>query len=303
MAVTETEILAIGAAEPAGPGTSWGAIIAGAVAAVATSLILMLVGSGLGLTLVSPWSATTTSAATFAVSGMIWLVVVQWLSSAMGGYLTGRLRTRWIGVDADEAFFRDTAHGFVAWALSTIIVAALLTSAVTTIVGGAASKATMVAAGAAQGVASGATQGTSEASSALANPTAYFVDMLFRRPPEAAGAAASATSTSEGLGASRDEAGRILITSAAAGQMADSDKAYLAQLVARETGLSADDSQKRVDGVLAQIQAAKEKAKSAADVARKAGATVAILTALSLVIGAFIASVAAALGGHLRDTP
>lgn len=300
MTITEAEVLAVDVEDTTVSATSWGAIIAGAMGAVAASLVLMLVGSGMGLTLASPWSATGTSVATFAVSGMIWLVVVQWLSSALGGYLAGRLLTRWTGVHSDEVFFRDTAHGFVTWALSTIIVAVLLTSAVGTIIAGTASKATDLAASAMQGAAQSAGQ---KETAAIADPMAYFVDTLFRRPAQTAGAAAPSVSPTGNGQAVRDEAARILVAGAASGEVADADKAYLAQLIANETGISAEESQARVNDVLSRIQSAKEKAKEAADKARKAGATVAILTALSLAIGAFIASVAAALGGRLRDAP
>ena len=53
----------------------------------------------------------------------MWLIVMQWLSSAAGGYIAGRMRTRWYSLHGDEAFFRDTAQGLVTWALATIVVA------------------------------------------------------------------------------------------------------------------------------------------------------------------------------------
>ena len=126
---------------------SWAAIIAGAVGAAALSLILLLLGSGLGLSMASPWSGP--SATTFAVSTAIWLIVVQWLASGVGGYIAGRLRTKWNGIHTDEVAFRDTAHGFLAWALATLLVAGLLGSAVSSIVGGGASAVSSIASGAA----------------------------------------------------------------------------------------------------------------------------------------------------------
>lgn len=107
---------------------SWSAIIAGAFSASALTFVLMLLGSGLGLTMVSPWTNQGASITTFAVSAAIWLIVVQWLSSALGGYMTGRLRARWIGVHTDETFFRDTAHGFLAWAVATLLVICVASS-------------------------------------------------------------------------------------------------------------------------------------------------------------------------------
>ena len=104
-------------AESAVSAVSWPAIIAGAVAIAAVALILLALGSGLGLSSVSPWPNSGPSATTFGVYAAVWLIVVQWVSAGFGGYLTGRLRTKWVGVHTDEIYFRDTAHGFLAWAL------------------------------------------------------------------------------------------------------------------------------------------------------------------------------------------
>src|ERR1700722_13819606 len=76
---------------------SWGAIIAGAFVASAVSLVLFALGSGLGFASVSPWPGHGASATTFAVTTAIWLIIMQWISSGLGGYITGRLRTRWHG--------------------------------------------------------------------------------------------------------------------------------------------------------------------------------------------------------------
>src|SRR5437868_537733 len=108
------------AGEASKPAVVWGPIFAGAFAAVVATVVLMLLGSGLGLTLISPWSGEGVSLTTIATSTAIWLVIVQWLSAALGGYLSGRLRTKWVGVHTDEVFFRDTAHGFMAWAVATL---------------------------------------------------------------------------------------------------------------------------------------------------------------------------------------
>ncbi|WP_102961146.1 hypothetical protein [Mangrovicella endophytica] len=285
-------------ADASASAVSWGAIIAGAVAAAVISLVLMLVGSGLGMTMVSPFSNEGVSATTFAVSGIIWLVIVQWLSSGLGGYLTGRLRTRWAATHSDEVYFRDSAHGFLAWALATILVAGLLSSAVSSIVGGGVSAVSNVAAGAAQGGVQAAGEQAGNAGGG-SDPTGYFVDTLFRTDAAAPAAApgASATGTTD----YRGEATRILARSAVTGELPDADKAYLATLVARETGQPQDQAQARVDQVIASVDAAKQEAKEAADTARSATATLSLLTALSLVIGAFIAGVAAIFGGRERD--
>lgn len=117
---------------------SWGPILGGAFAAVGVTLILLLLGSGVGLTMVSPWSGESSSAATVGVTAAIWLVVAQWLSSALGGYLTGRLRTKWAAVHTDEVFFRDTAHGLISWAVATVFVVGFLASSLTSLAGAGA---------------------------------------------------------------------------------------------------------------------------------------------------------------------
>ena len=105
----------------------WGAVTAGALAALGLTIIVMTLGSGLGLATVSPWSFTKPALTTFGITAGIWLIVMQWLSSALGGYLTGRLRKKWVGIRTNEVAFRDIAHGFLSWALATVIMAAVVT--------------------------------------------------------------------------------------------------------------------------------------------------------------------------------
>ena len=273
---------------------SWGPIIAGALAAAAATLLLMLLGSGLGLTMISPWSNEGASLTTIAVSTAVWLVVVQWISSCIAGYMAGRLRTKWVGVHTDEVFFRDTAHGFLAWALATLLLAGVLGSALSSAVGAGASAVSTVASGAVQGATAGAAANAD--ASDVSGATSYFVDTLFRpaTPPTAAAGPENAAATDA-------QASRILLAAATSGEMAAEDRAYLEQLVAARTGLSAADAKTRVDQVMTRVEAAKTQAKEAADAARKASATLALVGALSLVIGAFIAAASAALGGKLRD--
>ncbi|MBZ9922574.1 MULTISPECIES: hypothetical protein [unclassified Mesorhizobium] len=284
-----------GAVESSATAISWGPIIAGAFAASTLTFILMLLGSGLGLSMVSPWSGSSASITSFAVSTAVWLIVVQWLSSGLGGYLAGRLRTKWVGVHTDEVYFRDTAHGFLAWALATLLVLGVLGSALSAAVGSGVQAVSSVAAGAAQGASAGASANAGGASTD--NATSYLVDSLFR-PADAARLAAA---NPQNDAAAAAQASRILVASAAAGEVSPEDKTYLSQLVAARTGLSEADAKTRVDTLLAKAQDAKAKAQQAADTARKASATFALLGALSLVIGAFIASAAAALGGRQRD--
>ncbi|MCQ1833392.1 hypothetical protein [Neorhizobium galegae] len=272
---------------------AWGPIFGGAVAATGISLILILFGSGLGLTMISPWSGESSSAATVGISAAIWLVVVQWLSAALGGYLTGRLRTKWAAVHTDEVFFRDTAHGFVSWAVATVFVAGFLASSLGSLAGAGAQAVGSAAATA--GVAGTAAAASSDSSSGGTDmATSYFTDALLR--PQQAQARAQNDD-----GAATAEVSRILLNGAVKGGVPEDDKAYLATIVAARTGLSPQDARARVDAVLKRIEDAKVAAQQAVDEARKAAATTALVGSLSLLVGAFISCAAAALGGRQRD--
>jgi hypothetical protein len=273
-------------------GVAWPAIIGGAFAAAALSLILLALGSGLGLASVSPWSNFGASATTFTVMTAIWLIVVQWLASGLGGYLTGRLRTKWVGLHTHEVFFRDTANGFLTWAVASVIGAVLLASAASAVVSGAATMVAGVASGAAAGASQGVTQAATQSGGTRADPTAYFVDNLYRTAHPSANASD---------GDVRAQSTRILLNGMLNGDIPAPDRTYLAQLVSARTDLSQADAAKRVDEVIAQAKAAEVKARQTADAARKAGAYLSIFTALSMLVGAFIACVAAALGGQQRD--
>ena len=262
---------------------SWPAILAGAVVATSASVFLLALGSGLGLISTSPWPGSGASAGTITVLAAIWLIAVQWIASGLGGYLTGRLRTKWVGTHTHEVFFRDTAHGFVTWALATVVLAVLIAAAAASAVG------TGVRAGATLG--SGATR---EAANAVSHATVsgYDVDMLFRSAQADPGQSATDV---------RAEATHILAKGLTTGDVSAADRAYIAQMIAARTGIAQPDAERRVDDVVAQMNAAETKARQAADAARKAAATASILTALSMLIGAFIACAAAALGGQERD--
>jgi hypothetical protein len=267
---------------------SWPAIFGGAFVAAAASLVLVALGSGLGLASISPWRDTGASATTVAWMAAAWMIVAQWFSSGLGGYVAGRLRTKWANTHTHEVFFRDTAHGFITWAVGTLLVAGFLASAVGSAVGGGVHAATTVASGAAQGATQGA--GTSQAGTALAT---YDMDLLFRSSQTGSGTVSTADA--------RAETARILANGIASGDVPTADRAYLAELVAAHTGVSQKDAQKRVDTAIAQAKAADTKARQAADTARKATSEASIFTALSMLVGAFIASIAAALGGQRRD--
>jgi hypothetical protein len=229
---------------------------------------------------------------TISVYAAIWLVIVQWLSSGVGGYLAGRLRTKWVGVHTDEVFFRDTAHGFLTWAVATVVVVMFLSSTVSSIVSGTARTVTQAAATTTAAAANAASDNLPDLS------TSYFTDALLRPADPRTAESATATGSNE---AATAELSRILMRSAANGALSATDRTYVDQLIAARTGLSEADAKARVDTVLKEIDDAKVAAQEAADTARKSAATTALLGALSLFIGAFIACAAAALGGRQRD--
>lgn len=263
--------------EGSGSATSWGAILAGAAVALATSLILLTVGAGIGFAMVSPWQAQSAAPKTFAITGVIWLIVTQWVSAAVGGYLAGRLRARWTAVHTHEVFFRDTAHGLIAWSVATILV-------------------TVVLAVSAERALAGATRGADRLTSLDAPNVAVgdrdvdsAVDRLLRAPSNPGDATdVRRQVTNLGRGAFLGET------------LSDADRQYLIATVAQRGGSSSTEAQTRVDDFLNSLRAARTRTQELAEEARKSAEQGAIYTALSLLIGAFVASAAAALGGRLR---
>jgi hypothetical protein len=303
---------------------SWPAIFAGAFVALSISLVLVALGSGLGFAEVSPWRGHGVSATTFTVTTAIWLIVTQWISACLGGYIAGRLRTKWVGTHTHEVFFRDTAHGFVTWSVATVFVAAVLAGSVTSLVGGGFHALGGAAAAGAQmsGPGAGAMPGGAgaEPGSLPGGPPAaltYDIDKLFRPGTASAptgsmsgamsGAMAPSPQPSPGSGGvdtdsdPRVEAVYIAFHAMTTGDVSSADRSYLAGRVAAQSGIPQSEAQARVDTFVSEIQAAQTKAKAAADKARKAAAEASIYLALSMLVGAFIASISAALGGRLRD--
>ena len=285
---------------------SWGAIAAGAAAAAALSLILLILGTGLGLSSVSPWAQDGVSATTLGVGTILWLTLTQLLASGMGGYIAGRLRTRWVALHSDEVYFRDTAHGFLAWAVASLATAALLTSVIGSIVGTGVQAGASVVGGVASTATTAVTAGAAAAGSQADKPGAdggpldYFVDSLFRKP-----VASEVTPAALPVSTAPAEVARIFLNSVRSGALPAADVTHVGQLVAQRTGLSQPDAEKRVvdtyTGLQTKLRDAEAAAKDAADKARKASAYAALWLFISLLIGAFVASLAATFGGRHRD--
>lgn len=257
--------------EPSVPGISWAAVLAGAVASLALTLVLISFGAGMGFSVVSPWGNSGVSASTFKIGTGLYFIVMAMISSAIGGYLAGRLRTKWLGVQTTEVHFRDTAHGFLAWAAASVLGAVLLASPASSLIGGTLSGATQAA-----------------ANSAQSSPMDGYVDRLLRSDnPSAPG--------QQNPSDARGEMVRLFTSSFHNGNdLNPADRTYVAKVVSTRTGLSQADAEKRVNDVVTQV-------KADLDAARKAAMQIAIWLTLSLFIGAFSASLAATEGGGLRD--
>lgn len=315
---------------------AWCAVFAGAVASAALSLILLLLGTGFGLTLISPWSSEGISGTSFGVSSIVGITLISVAASALGGYLAGRLRTRWLNTHNDEVYFRDTAHGFLSWAVATLGTAALLTTVVTGIVGGGAkagaalagSTATATASAVASGTAAALVSDNSEGDTTLP----YLLDSLLRKDPnttadnapqqpvtspnpvdgapatEPAPAPAPQANDNTAItqsDAAKGELMRIFVHAIATDSLPQNDVEYAGQLVAQATGIDQQTAEKRVADSFTtlreKLDEAETAARAAADKAREVTAYTSLWLFISLLVGAFIASFMAIYGGRQRD--
>ncbi len=253
-------------------GVSWPAVFAGAFVTAALSLALLALGTGVGFSALSPLTEGGVSAARIGRTAIGWLVLMQIIASSAGGYLAGRLRTRWVHVHTHEVYFRDTAHGFLVWAVSLVASAALLTSAATGISGG---------------VARARTQNRNDATQSRTNTSAegYIVDKLLR--PASAGASGDSS-------LAQREVEVIFANGLRTGGLPAADRAYLVQIVVGRTSANPAEAEARVDDAFAATQAAAERARTAV-------AHSLYWMFLALLVGAFSASLAATIGGRERD--
>jgi hypothetical protein len=207
-------------------GVSWAAVIAGAFVAAALSLILLALGAGMGLSSVSPWSNVGASGSTISRAALIWLIIIQIIASAMGGYLAGRLRIKWATIHTDEVYFRDTAHGFLVWAVGLVITVSFLASAAASMVNGAAQRANIAGS-----------------------------------PGTAVGQRTDAPNVDSNV---RVETAGIYTYALARGNLSAADRTYLGKLVAAKTGLTQTEAEQRAADVFVEIQRAAETARKAA---------------------------------------
>jgi hypothetical protein len=297
VAIIERDMVAPGESRGGSP-LSWSAAIAGAFAATAVTFLIVALGSGIGLSFASPYSGPSAKAMTIAAA--VWLLMAETMGFATGGYLAGRLRSPAYDGVIGETTFRDAAQGLLVWAIGAVALAALV------------GMLGLFAAGATAHVTAGAASsaGRGQDTASASGPTDYFVDLLFRPAPSTATAAAQRPPTPStpstdtvgiapagaqpGLGEARAEVGRILARSVTQARLDDSDRTYLAQVVAARTGLSQEEAQRRVSEV-------EVKAKDAADTTAKAVAYFSFWTFMALLFGGAAATLGGILGGQLRD--
>ncbi|MDU0343648.1 hypothetical protein [Bosea rubneri] len=259
--------------------------------------MLLAAGAGLGFTSVSPWSNAGVAATTFGIAALIWLALVHLVAASAGGYLAGRLRTQRVGLHTDEVAFRDTAHGFMTWAVSAIVTALLLASTAAMVIGGTARLGATAASGVASSVSDMASQAAGRVDLSNLDPSAYLTDALFRseRPAPA----------STDAGPARAEVGRIVAISIRNGDIAPADKTYVASVISTQTRISQPDAEKRINDAIAKTKEvaakAEQTARETADIARKGAASFALATFIAMLIGALASSYGATLGGRARD--
>ncbi len=314
----------------------WGPVIAGALGAAAISLVFFTFGSAIGLSIVSPYPYAGLSLNTFIILAALFAALVQVGSFAAGGYLAGRMRTPWLSGLEPERQFRDGSHGFAVWAVGILIGACIALSGAGGALKTAVQTTATLSAGAIAG--GGAAMGPAIADR-VAQPSDMAIDLLLRPAPGQRAAAATpapapaAPATPPAAGTAQPETApatdprpamgmndgmrmemrriprgelqapltRVFATSLASGTMAPADRTYLAEIVARQTGLPQAEAEKRVDEAYAAAKDAEAKVRAAADKARKMGALAAFLAAATLLIAAAAACAGAAMGGRHRD--
>jgi hypothetical protein len=254
----------------------WPAIIAGAVIAAAISSVLFAFGTGIGLSLASPYPGENVSPVIFAIVLALWILLVTVMSFLAGGYFTGLLMRR-RALSDHEAEMRDGMHGALTWALG-VLLGALIAGWT---IAGAAQTGTVAASNAATAAAAGNSS------------AAYFADALLRSNNPAAIAPAETELR-------RGEVLRILSRDTA-GEVSVDDRAYLGQLVMNQAALPEADAKARVETVVSDYRSAIAEQRAAAEKARKFSLVVAFAIAATLALGAAAAWWGALQGGDHRD--
>jgi FtsH-binding integral membrane protein len=254
----------------------WAAILAGTVIATAITLVLSGFGSAIGLSMTSALAGKGFSGMAVAVAAGLWVIWVAVTSLMAGSYVTGRMRRRAGDANAHEVSVRDGAHGLVVWALSALVGAII---------------ASMSVAGAVRTGTEIARSGMSAAAIAVGNTTEYAIDALVRTDTQSPAIDDN----------TREQIGRILVRAAADGQVGAQDRIYLTRTVAARAGVEPAEVEKRINAFSAEAKLALERARAAAESARRVGILIAFVMAASLAVAAAGAWWGASLGGKHRD--
>lgn len=270
---------------------SWAAIFAGAVTAAVMTLIMLILGFGLGFSVISPWQNEGVSMEAIGWSTVIWLTFTQIVSAGLGGYMAGRLRTRWTDINIDEIYFRDTAHGLISWAVATLLVATLILSSIGAVISGSAKMGASLA--------GGVTSAAPMISDAVSESSDYVTNALLRTAPGAEIEQRADANV-------RDELSTIVVQALRDGELNEDDKQYVVGLVANYTELNETQAEQRIDEVIARAQQAADDAelaaREAADTALTSATFASLWLFIALLIGAYIASFMATIGGRQRDS-
>jgi hypothetical protein len=303
MAITTTLAAApsavLGAAGSA-RSVQWGAVILGALGATAISMVLLTFGAGIGLSAASAQPYAGASGKAIAVISALYACITMVAAFGAGGYVTGRMRLP-ATEELAEHEFRDGAHGFAVWALGIVIGGVVAISGVS----GALKTAVQATAAVTGAAAAGAAANPALGQAALSmTPTDYAVDRLMAPAPVAAGAAPAAGAPAAGPASTRaDLAGpitRVFAASLKSGQLEARDRSMLVQMVMQRTGMPQAEAEKRVDDAYAELKAAEQKARDAAEKARKAALITAFAVAATLLLGCTAACAGAAAGARHR---
>ena len=247
----------------------WPAIVAGAVVAAGISVTLLAFGSAIGLSVASAAPTWRDSSPWLWLLSGLFLVFIALCSFGFGGYVGGRMRSRLTsGATSPEVEFRDGMHGILVWALAILVTAVLGVA-----VAAASSRAVVPASGAAVSIA-GETLVASE------------LDELFRSDAR--------EFDPNAIAYRRAEAARILLKTSSHAGVSSDDRAYLATLVSRVTGVPSDEAAARTDRVIGEATAEIRNA-------REASVMQAFMIAAALFLGAAISWFSAREGGFDRD--
>jgi hypothetical protein len=253
---------------------SWGAVLAGAVVAVATTLLLSLLGASMG-------AGLSADLANYGTGAAIWEIINLALSMAFGGYVAARLSGTHSHVDAE-------LHGITVWGVAVLLGSVLLAQAASGLIGmvwqGAGSVVSQVVGGA------GAISG-------VLPPEASPQAMIDRLQQSLGNSGDPTTMSHEQISA---EMAALVRRSVVNGNLSESDRNRLVALVAAQSGVTKEEAARRVTAMendaktsLAQTE---QKARAAADEVARTAATAARALFTALVLGLLAALVGAWIG-------